>query len=212
MTSLSDLVPKAELSAYQRWELGSLALAGDTPHDDGAGEFATDARREAAVAAEEARNKGHAEGYAAGMAQAQDARVRFETLLASMTENAGEHRQRLLDELLDFALQLARRMVGEALTIRPELVLPVVSAALRELPHANQSAQMLLNPADLELVRGFLAAEPVPVDCTLLADAAIAPGGCRIVTERCEVDATLPTRWRRVLANLGCDDEWLESV
>ena len=213
MTSLSNLVPKAELSAYQRWELGSLAEAANTQLGGGHGvDSAGDCRHEADVANEEARRNGHAEGYAAGMIQALEARARLAALLASLSENGNEHRQHLLDEVLNFSLLLAQRMVGEALSIRRELVLPLVSAALKELPQVNQSVQLMLNPADVELVRGFLAAEPTPVACALVADAAIAPGGCRIVTERCEVDATLQTRWRRVLATLGCDDEWLEPV
>ena len=213
MTSLSDLVPKAELSAYQRWELGSLADSANTQHDGGHGvDSAMDCGRQADVVREEARRNGHAEGYAAGMILAQETRARLAALLASMSENGSEHRQQVLDEVLSFSLLLAQRMLGKALSIRRELVLPVVGAALSELPQMNQSVQVMLNPADLELVREFLAAEPTPVACTLLADVAIAPGGCRIVTERCEVDATLQTRWRRVLATLGCDDEWLEPV
>jgi len=212
MTNLSDLVPKAELSAYQRWELGSLADMSNTRHDGDRGvDAALKSRDDAAVAKEEARKHGHAEGYAAGMVQAEEMRTRLATLLASMSEVAGEHRQQLLDEVLNFSLLLAREIVGETVAVRREVVLPVVSAALRELPQLSQSVQVLLNPDEVELVRGFLAAEPTPVGYTLLADATIARGGCRIVTERCEVDATLQTRWRRVLANLGCTDEWLAT-
>ena len=210
MISSSELVPKAELSAYQRWELASLTEAADivTEADRAAG-WNTAGEREAAAVQEQTKKEGYDAGYAAGIAQAEDARARLAALLASMTDNAGAHRQHLLDEVLDFSILLARQMVGEALAVRRELVLPVVSAALKQLPQMSQSVRLLLNPADLELVRAFLAAEPTPVGCTLLADATIAPGGCRIVTEQCEVDATVQTRWRRVLANLGCSDEWL---
>ena len=214
MISSSDLVPKAELSAYQRWELASLTEASDILTDaDRAAGWNAPGERQAAAAAELAQKDGYSTGYAtghaAGIAQAEDARARLAVLLGSITENAGGHVQQLLDEVLDFSLLLARQMVGEALAVRRELVLPVVSAALKELPQMSQSVQLLLNPADLELVRAFLAAEPAPVAPSLLADAAIAPGGCRIVAEQCEVDATVQTRWRRLLANLGCSDEWL---
>jgi flagellar assembly protein FliH len=213
MISSSELVPKAELSAYQRWELASLIEAADavTEADRAAG-WNTAGEREAAAVQEQTKKEGYAAGYAAGIGQAEDERTRLAALLVSMTDNAGGHLQQLLDEVLDFSILLARQMVGEALAVRPELVLPVVSAALKQLPQMSQSVQLLLNPADLELVRAFLAAEPTPVGCALLADATIAPGGCRIVTEQCEVDATVQTRWRRLLANLGCSDEWLAPV
>ena len=213
MTSSSDLVPKAELSAYQRWELASLTEAADTPSDaDRAAGWSTPGAREAAAAEEQARKDGYAKGYAEGMARADEARARLVALLAAVAEHAGDHRQQVLDEVLDFSLLLARQMVGEALAVRRELVLPVVSAALKQLPQVSQSVQVLLHPDDLELVRSFLAGEPTPCACTLFADATIAPGGCRVVTEQCEVDATVPTRWRRLLANLGCSDEWLAAT
>jgi flagellar assembly protein FliH len=213
MTSSSDLVPKAELSAYQRWELASLTEAADTlSKADRAAGWNTPGAREAAAAAEQAQKDGYAKGYAEGIAQAEDARTRLAALLASIAENAGDHRQLLLDEVLDFAILLARQMVGEALAVRRELVLPVVSAALKQLPQVSQSVQVLLNPADVDLVRSFLAGEPTPCECTLLADATIAPGGCRIMTEQTDVDATVQMRWRRLLANLGCSDEWLAST
>src|SRR5450631_426615 len=214
MISSSDLVPKAELSAYQRWELASLAeTSAILSAADRAAGWNTTGEREAAATEAQAQadgyNAGFATGYATGIAQAEDARARLAALLESMTENAGGHVQQLLDEVLDLSLLIARQMVGEALAVRRELVLPVVSAALKQLPQMSQSVQLLLNPADLELVRAFLAAEPAPVAPSLLADATIAPGGCRIVAEQCEVDATVQTRWRRLLANLGCSDEWL---
>jgi flagellar assembly protein FliH len=210
MTSLSDLVPKAELSAYQRWELASLAEAADVLTEAGrtAG-CGTQVGRDAGIEQEQAQSDGYAAGYATGIAQAQYAQARLVTLLASMTDSAGAHRQQLLDEVLDFSLLLARQLVGEALAVRRELVLPAVSAALKQLPQMSQSVQVRLNPGDLELVRAFLAAEPAFVGCALLADASVAPGGCRVVSEQCEIDATVQTRWRRLLANLGCSGEWL---
>lgn len=213
MTNSSDLVPKAELSAYQRWELGSLTEAGDFLTDaDRAAGFTTPDEREAAVAGEQAQKDGYAAGYAAGIAEAEEMRTRLAAVLASIAENAGGHRQQLLDEVLDFSILIARQLVGEALAVRRELVLPVVSAALKQLPQMSQSVQVLLNPADVDIVRAFLAAEPTPPGCTLLADGTVAAGGCRLVTDQCEVDATVQTRWRRLLANLGCSDEWLATT
>jgi len=213
MTSSSDFIAKAQLSAYQRWELASLT--------EGNGEFAdhscvatsrADRERELADAKETAEREGYAAGYATGIAAANESRERLAALLASIDDASAEQRQRILDGVLDFALLVARHMVGETMAVRRERVLPVVADALHQLPALGSSAQVLLNPADVELVRSFLAAEPTAVDCKLIADATIAAGGCRVITAQCDIDATMPTRWRRLLANLGCTDEWLESA
>jgi flagellar assembly protein FliH len=214
-TSLSDLIPKEQLSAYQRWELASLHEAdSQTDVTSAEAKAANDAlaEREAAAARERGHGEGFAAGYQAGVARADSERERVQGLLATLADHAGAHEQRLLDEVLDFALLLARQLVGEALAVRRELVLPVVSAALKQLPQASQTVQLLLNPSDLELVRTFLSDEPLPQRFQLVADVAVAPGGCRIETEQCEVDATLPSRWRRLLANLGRSDDWIEPI
>jgi flagellar assembly protein FliH len=215
MTSLSDLIPKEQQSAYQRWELASLH---DADHGmDGNGAEAKEANdalaeREAMAAREQGHAAGFAAGYEEGIARADGERDRMRVLLTTLSDHAGAHEQRLLDEVLDFALLLARQLVGEALAVRRELVLPVVSAALKQLPQSSQQVALMLNPSDVELVKRFLVDEPMPQRFQLVADIAVAPGGCRIETEQCEVDATLPSRWRRLLANLGRSDDWIEPI
>ena len=41
-------------------------------------------------------------------------------------------------------------------------------------------------------------------------DAHVERGGCKLETPSTEVDGTLETRWRRVIANLGRDDAWID--
>jgi flagellar assembly protein FliH len=36
-------------------------------------------------------------------------------------------------------------------------------------------------------------------------------GGCRVELGASEVDATLETRWRRVLESIGVSQEWLSN-
>jgi flagellar assembly protein FliH len=204
---MSDPLPRAQLSAWQRWEMAAFEAgpaAGLSERDRIAAEAA--ALRTQAVAA------GRDAGYAAGLAQANAERARIAALLATLADNVGEHEQRLVDEVLDLALVLARQIVGEALAVRRDFLLPVVSAALKQLPQSTQKVELALNPADVELVTRFLEGHAAGPACRLVPDPAIAPGGCRIETEQCDMDATTPTRWRRLLASLGRTGDWLEPA
>ncbi len=205
--SSSDALGRARQSAYQRWELASLDAAAQTRDSSGAAE---ELERRAKV--EQAVTEGRAAGYAAGVAAAAAERARLCALLATLNECAGDHEQRLADEVLDLALVLARQLVGEALAIRREFIVPIVSAALRQLPQSTQRIEICLNPADRELVRSLLDSVPLGPRCQLVDDTSIAPGGCRIETEQCDLDVTVPSRWRRLLANLGRSDDWLEPA
>jgi flagellar assembly protein FliH len=205
---MSSSDPRKGQSAYQRWELASLA---PTPAARNAGgQSASAAEQHAKV--EQAIIEGRAAGYAAGIATAAAERARLATLISTLNESVGEHEQRLADEVLDMALVLARQLVGEALAVRREFILPVVSAALRQLPQSTQRVELRLNPADAALVRSLLESDALGARCQIVDDTSIAPGGCRIETEQCDLDVTVPSRWRRLLANLGRSDDWLEPA
>ena len=204
-TSSSDLVDRQRLSAWHRWELASLAQPAETAIAQ------PDPEALAAVCAA-AEREGREAGYAAGLAAASTERAALAALLVRVSAAVGDHEQRLVDEVLDLALVLARQLVGEALAVRRELLLPIVSAALKQLPQSLQRIELRVNPGDLELLRGFLGTVDSGSRCQLVADPSIAPGGCLVETEQCAIDVTVPTRWRRLLAALGRSDDWLEPA
>jgi flagellar assembly protein FliH len=201
-----EALSTARLSAWQRWEMGSLGVA---PR-------AEDVARELEAARARGQAEGHAQGFAQGraegLASAREDASRLAALVARLEDSVSDHDQRMADEVLDLALVFARQMVGEALSVRREFVLPVVIAALKHLPQSTQRIELRLNPADVELVRSFLASDANGARTQIVGDAAQAPGGCRIETEHTAVDASVETRWRRLLANLGRNDEWLEPA
>ena len=202
----SEFIPRESLSAWQRWELAALAPA------EGASQHGGTPALNAAGLRAELEAEARAVGYAAGMAAASTDRVRLDVLLATLADNVADHEQQLCDEVVDLALVLARQLVGEALAVRRELIRPIVGAALKQLPQATQRVELRLHPSDVELVRGQLPDDALAARCEIVADPMVAPGGCQIETEQCAVDATLPTRWRQLLANLGRSDDWLEPL
>lgn len=192
----------SELSAWQRWELAALdERTQPTPEAQQAA-----LERARAAAAEAGRLAGYRDGMEAAVAE----RERLSALVEGLSDQAGEHAQRLADEVLDFAIAVARHLVGEVLSVKRELVLPVVTQALRDLPQASQRVQVALNPSDVELVRAHLGPGTPGRTLDLVADAAIAPGGVRVESEQAEIDATLTARWRQVLAGLGRHDDWID--
>lgn len=204
-TSSSETLDRRRLSAWHRWELASLAAPAETA-------TAEPDPQALAAAREAAEREGREAGYAAGLAAASTERAALAALLVKLSASASEHEQRLVDEVLDLALVLARQLVGEALAVRRDLILPIVSAALKQLPQSTQRIELMVNPGDLDLLRGFLANVECGSRCQLVADPSIAPGGCLIETEQCGIDVTVPSRWRRLLAALGRSDDWLEPA
>lgn len=206
MTTLSSEPATARMSAWQRWELSTLDAHGRRQPDPAAQQAVLEQARASAAGA------GRAAGYAEGRAAAAAEQARLARLLDTFADQAGAHSQRLADEVLDLALVVARHLVGEALSVRRELVLPVVANAVKQLPQSTQRVAVVLNPADVDLVRSYIGRESVGERCDLVPDPSIAPGGVRVESEHAEIDATITSRWRRLLAGLGRSDDWLEPA
>lgn len=207
---MSD-IPLSQQSAWQRWELASLADEAE-PRVDPETAARLEAERDAAELAAKVRSEAHAQGYAAGLAAARGENERLASLLATLADHAARHEQQLADEVLDLALAFARQLAGEALAVRRERIVPVVIEALRQLPHATQRVELRLHPSDVALVRDRLPAEADGPRVSYVADASIAPGGCLVDSPQASLDATLPTRWRRLAAAVGRADDWLEPA
>ena len=158
-----------------------------------------------------ARSEGRAAGLAEGRRQGAAEAGRLRQLVAALARTRSEFEQEAAEDLLTLALDVARQVLQETLPVRRELVLPVVREALRGLPTLAQPAQIVLNPADVELVRAHLGEELRLSGWQVVEDHRIQPGGCRLHSQHSEVDATLATRWKRVLATLGRDHAWIDG-
>ena len=152
---------------------------------------------------------GHAEGLAAGREQAALEAARLQKLAATFSTELAQADEVISQQVLDLALDLSRALLKSALALRPELVLPVVREAVRYLPALHPPALLYLNPDDAVLVKEKIGDELTKLGWLLTQDAQLEPGGCRIETANNQIDATLPTRWQRLLAALGKQTDWL---
>jgi flagellar assembly protein FliH len=202
------LIPKEQLSAYERWEMNSF----DKPARPAAAAAATAPVSLTTAAQVE---KIHQEGYQAGLAEGrQHARAEaanFTAMAAALAREVGELDQAIAQQVLDVALEVARQMLRSALAARHELVLPVVQEAIRSLPVLGEDRRLRLHPEDAALVRELAGEALHASSWNIVEDPTIARGGCVVTSSHGEVDATLDARWRRVVGALGRDEGWLAS-
>ncbi|MGQ0509194.1 MAG: FliH/SctL family protein [Betaproteobacteria bacterium] len=198
----------AQSAGWRRFKMGALS--------EGANERRAGDRRSTPAAATdavqaEARNAGFRDGYRAGQAQAEAEAARMRAVATQFAQSCAALEQELAGQLLDLALDIARHMLRADVKARREALLPVVREAIACLPDQVQRPQLHLNPADVELVRARIGDELQMAGFAIIEDHRVEPGGCRIAAANCEVDATLPARWRRVLAALGRDLAWSDG-
>ncbi len=107
------------------------------------------------------------------------------------------------------SLEIARKVVGEALHVKPEVVLKIVSDAISDLPHFNQNAHLILHPDDAELVREQMGEQLSHAGWKIFTDTRLKRGGCRVETAHSQVDATAEARWKHVIESIGQHKSWL---
>lgn len=215
-------------TAYQRWELASL---GEDTFINKAAPSPTVAKlaQELMVARDEAYQQGLEEGRAAGMAEGlaqgsaqghAEALAEGREQIAIMGQQLGQligtfetelnlARENTAQQLLNLSLDMTKAMLKTALSIKPDLLLPILEQALHSLPCLQLPATLRLNPDDLALVEDALGDELKQNGWRLYADPQIEAGGCHLDTGSNQIDVTLPGRWQQLQQALGQDGDWL---
>lgn len=209
---MSDvIIQKEQLTAYQRWELPAFDMVKvDVAKVADAVPTVAQLEQIQLQAHEEGYNAGYAKGYAEGAQKTHDEAQRLTGMIGALEKELRQVDQQIVQDLLNLALEIAKQMLQQTLKVKPDLLLVVVREAISELPHFNQHAHLVLHPADAELVRTSMGEQLTHTDWKIFEDAQMERGGCRVETAHSQIDATLATRWKRVVSSIGQDSAWLE--
>lgn len=151
---------------------------------------------------------GHREGYARGLEAARNEATQLQALATNFRGALSGVDDQVARALVSLALDVARQLVRSALADDPAVLLPAVRELLTSEPALCGSPSLLLHPDDIALVEAHLHGELAAAGWTVRADPSVARGGCIASAASGERDATLPTRWTRVVKALGRDDPW----
>ena len=228
---MTGFIPKENLTAYQRWEVAAFDEAEQVAEreakassamrsDDNPSEIADQAEQDPVVLPTasdiermhiEAHQQGYAAGRVEGLASVRDDITRVDALLTNLQKSIAELDQQVADQLLATALEIASQVLRQSLRVKPELLLPVVKEAVAILhPHTGHPA-LFVHPDDATLIRTHLGDQLAHNNWRIIEDATLSAGGCRAELGASEVDATLETRWRRVIESIGISKEWLSD-
>lgn len=215
------IIPKEEALAWQPWTPTRFTKGGPGAMQTASTAVAghpTEASLEREAARQEGWTQGHEAGYQAGLTAGREAglvAVRNEAealgnLLSGFREAAQAMDQAVAEDVLKLALLLAQQLMQQSLAVHPEKILPILREALLAQPgYGQHHAVLRLHPEDAGLVRDELGEQLPHGGWKLIEDPAIHRGGCRVEAAGAEVDATVETRWRRLLEGLGHDTSWL---
>ncbi|WP_186406295.1 flagellar assembly protein FliH [Candidatus Accumulibacter aalborgensis] len=231
---MTHWIPKEKLTAYQRWEVAAFdeqerTTAAPPPAEPPPERPPVEASIEpesqpqepllalpTAEAIErmhrEAHASGYADGYQEGSLAAQAEVAKITTLMNHLQEALGGIDQGVADQLLALAIEIANQVLRQSLRVQPDLLLPVVREAVTTLHTHHGQPLLFVHPDDATLVRSHLGDQLSHHHWRIVEDATLTAGGCRVELGDSEVDATVETRWRRVIEAIGVSDEWLNAA
>lgn len=189
-------VPEAAgMSTFERREAESRAEAQRVVEE---------ARRQAEAIQREAYEAGFAEGERAGLKLTEQKTEQilqtFNGLIAAVQQDRAALAEQHEYDLIKIAFLIATRVVHDAIMMEPERVRRVVRAALGKLPE-RQAVTLRLNPADRGLVEQQLATlAGAPDRVTIEADQTVGRGGCHVLSDEGDIDATIETQLRMLRA------------
>ena len=164
----------------------------------------TDQRQREAVA-RQAYEAGLARGEADGREAARQASApllaALETTLSELDGVRARVRQHLEKEVVELALQVARRVIRHELSVSKDTILCVVREAMNRVEDPGKIA-IRLNPEDLKQIRGagerFASVLDNLDSIQFEEDPGIECGGCYIQTDYGEIDARIQEQLRAV--------------
>jgi flagellar assembly protein FliH len=223
---MSKVIPKEQLTAYQRWELAPFdesdtarpPRAAGTQSEDGNGKVVLPTAEEVERLHQDAWREGYdlglEEGRKAGFEmglQAGEAQVRLlQTLVQTLEAARLRQDEEVAREVLTLALTMAQQVVRKAIQVKPDLVLEALREALLSLPVLNGHHKLVVHPDHVELTREWLAHEHGHLSWKVVSDPQMERGGFRLESAYSEMDGSLRARWREITDCLGIDDDsWL---
>jgi len=197
---LSKVIRSEDLSDCQAWLVPEVRQDGT----------ARQARPLTARQLEEIQKRAREEGYQQGLQQGRDAGLKemqthigvLQELLNSLDKPFEQLDDAVEQQVAELAMLVARQLVRRELASEPEQVIAVVREALAALPVAARNVRLALHPEDALLVRDMLAAGGGASHIQIVEDPVQQRGGCRVITDTSQIDASVETRLNAVIAHV----------
>jgi len=159
---------------------------------------------------EEIQKRAHQEGFQQGQQEGRDAALKefqariqmLEKMLRALDEPFRELDDSVERQLAELAMLVARQLVRRELKTEPEQVIAVVREALAALPVAARNVRLALHPEDAALIRKALSVGEDEQHLQLVDDPVQSRGGCRVLTDTSQVDASVEKRLNTIIAEV----------
>lgn len=144
--------------------------------------------------------KGYVSGEQSGRQAFADAARPVNELFQALSRWQAEREQQQRHMICELVQKVAQQVIRAELTLMPQQILTLVDETLETLPGKSEKVTVHLNPQDLERISQINA--DLPASWKLVGNPELPTGGCHLVTEDAEADASCDSRLQACMDNV----------
>ncbi|MEW6205836.1 MAG: FliH/SctL family protein [Pseudomonadota bacterium] len=151
----------------------------------------------------QAEERGQQLGYEAGWNAAHNERVVLVQAAATMEEEFERFKSELSEKLLDLAVLVSKKVIGDTLAMHPEQAAELLNHVLESMQLHGKAVTLRAHPNTIRVLEAQFGDQQMLGNLRMIEDPKQLQGGFLLQHPEGEVDATLQTRWLRAIEALG---------
>lgn len=222
-SSYTRFIPREELGDFASWNPncfsgGRTQARPEAPPPPEPPAAPTPAEWEARI--EQTRQAAYQDGYRDGMvalegfkkSHAEQVNAQVTRFVQNLDAEFDQLHDQVAQAVTRVAVQLARQVLRSELRVAPELIAGVASDAVEAVMLSARHITVQVHPQDLPLVATGAQEVLSARGARVVANPAVARGGCRVESDAGAIDASIAMRWTQAVSALGSDAPWDEPA
>lgn len=151
----------------------------------------------------QAEERGQQLGYEAGWNAAHNERVLLVQAASTMEAEFERFKSELSEKLLDLAVLVSKKVIGDTLALHPEQAAELLNQVLESMQLHSKAVTLRAHPNTIRVLEAQFGDQQMLGNLRMIEDPKQLQGGFLLQHPEGEVDATLQTRWLRAIEALG---------
>ncbi|MCP4126835.1 MAG: flagellar assembly protein FliH [Gammaproteobacteria bacterium] len=127
---------------------------------------------------------------------------KLDQLLSTLDTPLKELDEQVERELISLTISMVRQLVRREVKADPGQIVGVVRESLSLLPVSSRNIRLILHPDDAKMVREIFEVSDKDLVWEIVEDPVLGRGGCKIIADTSQIDATLESRLSAMITTL----------
>ncbi|NOX09895.1 MAG: flagellar assembly protein FliH [Gammaproteobacteria bacterium] len=151
---------------------------------------------------DEGYTRGYQEGINKGKIEIQGQVQYLQGILMSLAQPLDMLDDVVEQDLVSLVIAVTQQLIRREIKTDPGQVIAAVRDAMGVLPLAVRHLRIYLHPDDISLVQNAMSIDAEEQSWKFMADPTLSRGGCRLLSDDSQVDASIDSRLQEVIAGI----------